>query len=794
MVALPKNMRILPPEEAIPILLDPERSPVIAFDTEFDGSRPVSQADMRGFSLASGNQKDGYVGTFFSFEHGSTKYPWTYVRDKVLWPLFGDPNRTIVMHPPKVDMQIPRARGLRDEDVRAKIECTFSMVHLYDENLPKGLKDLGGALLGVQGLKSHAQTVAEMKKIRKAGEVEARAIIKQAWEVYRDERKRSKVEEVVMDPAWPSWKRVAMRLPPGLKKAEVVARLSDRINSVVQGQANRRASMAYASYGAIDALLTLALRDFLLLGSGPIKGLRDTEQFKHLALETEVCHPVVTEMEEHGCVVDVDLLRDIHAACSKAIVELEDELRRRWAPTLNRPGDPEWKPGSFDQIGEIVWNRWGLRPPPWTQARGEIKPSFRINKTGLCSTKDEVLSWLVEKGGTHAEDIRLLLNWRGFTKIFGTYVDPMLTMALADPQHRIHASFWPVGARTGRFSSSDPNLENIPRPFTMPTLRIPAGADPTVPPPGVVLEGKGANLVWRVRSLRDIFVAPKGRKLVSADLAQIENRLIAHESQDPTLLHLFQGWDCAACGQSGVTKVALHTCPNCGAAEGKRDKAHPDQHAVEGFCLGRDIHAMTAHRLGLVEKHGFKEGRQRAKADNHAYNYGMGANTLARREGMSVSEAQEHLDGLDRTYPYVRQRLHARVKNAVRDDGMVTMFDGHVRRFLAPRLLMATDNFQAWEWEGVIREAVNVLAQGGTGVIMKRAMCSIRNRFTHDPKFAGKVRLINQIHDELLYEADEDVAQDVLALICAELESAAPELSVPVIAEGGVGDTWGEIH
>lgn len=797
MALLPKNMTILPPKKAIPILLDRQRSPVVSFDTEFDASRPTCQADLRGLSLASGNRLDGYIGTFFSFANGLEEFPWTYVRDRVLAPVFGDEHRRLVMHPPKTDMQLVRARGLRD--VRAQIECTFSMVHLFDENLPKGLKDLGEALLGVHGLKTHAQTVAEMRKIRKAGEKEAKAIIKQAWEVYRDERKRSKEEEVDIDPNWPSWKRIAMRLPPKLKKVEVVARLGDRIKTVVESKANRRAAHAYAYYGALDALLTIGIRDLMLDGAPGIPGLKQTEQYKHLDLETQVCHPVVTEMEEHGCVVNVELLRDIHAACAKAITELEDELRKRWAPALNREGDPEWKPGSFEQIGEIIWNRWGLRPPPWTQSHGEIKPSFRIAKTGLCSTKDEVLTYVAEKtAGKHADDIRLLLNWRGFTKIFGTYVEPMLGMVLADPENRIHAAFWPVGARTGRFSSSDPNLENIPRPFTMPTLKIPPGADPLSPPPGVKVEGKGDKLKWRVKSLRDIFIAPKGRKLVSADLAQIENRLIAHESQDPTLLMLFRKWDCAECGKSGETNVSLHACPACGAPEdpdGKgRDKTQPDQPAVKGFCLGRDIHAMTAHRLGLVEKHGFKEGRQRAKADNHAYNYGMGARTLARREGMSVGEAQSHLDGLDQTYPYVRQRLHKRVKRGVKQDGVVTMFDGHVRRFLAPRLLMQTDNFRQWEWEGVIREAVNVLAQGGTGVIMKRAMIAIRNRIQHEDRLRGKVWLINQIHDELLYEAEEDVADYMLQVIIEELEKAAPELSVPVIAEGGVGNTWGEIH
>ena len=793
--ALPRNMRILPPREAIPIIMDRTRSPVVSLDTEYDSSKPVCQADLRGLSLAGGNPRDGFVGTFFSFD-GFGDIPWEYLRDKVLWPLAADPDRTLVMHPPKVDMQPLRARGLKD--VQAKIECTFSMAHLYDENLPKALKDLGESVLGIHGLLTHAQTVDKMKKIRKRGDKEVKAILKQSWEVYRDHRKRSKEEEVPIDPSWPSWKRIAMRLPPKMLKRDVVETLGPRIKEVVTKHYDRTASLEYQRYGAIDALLTIGMRYFFVDGvDGVIEGLPDDQQ-EHLKLETEVCHPVVTEMEERGVKVDVDLLRDIHSACAQAIAELEEDLQARWGVALNRDGDPRWKPGSPDQVGEILWNRWAVRPPPWAQAGGEIRKQFRIKKTGLCSTNDDVLSYLVAKEGPHADDVKMLLDWRSFTKIFGTYVEPMLRMALADPEHRIHSSFWHVGARTGRFSSSDPNLENIPRPTSMPFLRIPVGADPLAPPPGVVVDGKGANLKWRVASLRDVFIAEKGYRFVSADLAQIENRLIAVESKDPVLLRLFRQWDCAECGKSGETNQPLHQCPECGAAEGKRDKSKVDQPPIRGFCLGMDIHSMTAHSIGLPARYRtFDEARQAAKAVNHAFNYGMGARTLARKEGMSRKEAQTHLDNLDKTYPQVRGYLHPRVKRAVRNDGVIVMFDGHKRRFLAPRLLMNSHNFRDWEWEGVIREAVNVLAQGGTGVIVKRAMVRIRARLKEqaqiDARYAD-VRAVNQVHDEILYEAPEEIADDVLTLVRWEMEHAAPDLPIPVLADGATGKRWGEAH
>ena len=160
---------------------------------------------------------------------------------------------------------------------------------------------------------------------------------------------------------------------------------------------------------------------------------------------------------------------------------------------------------------------------------------------------------------------------------------------------------------------------------------------------------------------------------------------------------------------------------------------------------------------------------------------------------MTKKDATRYLALLDKAYPRVRGSLHPRVKRDVYEHGYVVMFDGHIRRFTAQRLLMRTSNLPQWEEEGVIRQAVNVLAQGGTGVVMKRAMVAIRERFIKPP-FAGLVYLVNQVHDELLYEAHKSVSEAAYKIVCEELESAAPELSVPVVAEGGRGRTWGAAH
>jgi DNA polymerase I-like protein with 3'-5' exonuclease and polymerase domains len=794
---------ILPPRDAIALFQDPKASPIVALDTEYDASRPTCRTDMRGLSLATGRPGEGFKGTFFAFGAGGKEtVPWAFLRDRVLWPIFNDPERTVVMHPLKVDMQILRARGLTDDIVRSKLECTMSMAHIYDENLPKGLKELGYALLGLNELSSHAQTTKEMKGITKAGVKLAKEMTRKCWEYYRDHRKTSKDAEAKIDPSLPSWQRMVLRLPPKMKKIEVEQKLGERIRAVIEADHQARADAKYAEYGAMDAIITCAVRWFFIDGVREVIPGILPAHVPLLDLETQVCHPIVTEIEERGLKVDVELLTHIRDRMQESLREIEAELRGRWEPALagvTKDGvQVEWNPDSNDQVAHIVWNVWRLRPPPWALSGGELKPQYIRSQDGLCSTSEDVLTYLIEKQSPHADDLRMLLDYRRLTKVFGTYVVAILDRALIDPEHRIHASFWPVGARTGRWTSDEPNMQNIPRPHTMPTVRIPAGADPEKPPPGIVYEKPdpkiaGSKPTWRVRSLRDVFVAPEGYKLVVVDLSQIENRLVAHESQDSTLLWLYRAWDCADCGASGETNEPLHACPQCGAKEGKRDKAHPTQPAVKGFCLGRDIHAKSAVETGLAAKHGAAEGRQRAKAVNHAYNYGMGANTLARNEGMSVSEAASCLEAMDRCYPGVRGRMHARVKHDVREKGYVEMFDGHVRRFLGPRVLMRSDNFRDHEWEGVIREAVNVLAQGGTGVIVKRAMLAIRRRLRElaktDPRFRN-VYLINQVHDEIVYEAPAEIAQQVFDIVRDELEHAV-QLSVPVMAEGATGERWG---
>lgn len=792
----------LEPAEAVPLLLDRDRSPVVALDTEYEEGRPPCQADLYGVSVAGGTPETGFVGTYWHFGGDGDTWPWEMVRDKVLRPLHRDPDRVITMHPPKVDSQPLRARGVgRNGDCLATIRCTMSQAHVYDENLPKGLKDLAYALLGVTGVASYKKVRAEQKAMLKEGTDLVKDILQQSWLVYRDHRKvrrkKDPIPEVVEDPSWPSWHKLVMRLPArGVKKAEVQDYMRERVEHVVMSDYRARVRERFALYGTEDALYTLGIDYFFQRGMTP-------EQRVVADWESSVCHPLVTEMEEAGLLVDLPRLAVITRRMEEAERELLARVIEQWQPFHEAAGgEGEFNPGSHDQIAPILWNVWKLRPPPWAQKGGRLKPKWRRAKDGLCKTNAKVMEWLIGPKGTSNQtrraQIKLLMERNSLEDMLADRSRPLLAQVQADPLHRVHSSFWPVKPRTGRFSSSEPNVENIPRAGSMPYIWVPQGASYQEVPAGLApakLPNKQVDTTrWQVASLRDCFIPAPGHVLVSADESQVENRIVAHESQDPTLLKVFRGWDCGTCGASGELDLPLHNCPNCGAADGKRDKTHPDQPAVEGFCLGKDIHAHTSASLGWHETKGYAKGRQAAKAVNHATAYGMGAMTMSQTYNMAKQECQAALDAWHARHPNVKSVLHHNVEESIRRLGYVTYFDGeHVRRFDAFKLMMEAGCLENWEWLKVVREGVNAKAQGGTALIIKEAMICIREELlaTHPD-----ARCVNQVHDEVLYEVPEDEAEDVLKIVIRHLEDnrMTRMLSVPILADGAIGRTWGEAH
>jgi len=794
--------KILSPEECLPLLLDRDRSPVVAIDTEFEEGVPPSRAALRAISFAGGTPSSGFFGCAIVFEQRFsrlTSYDWRWTLDRLVLPVFRDPERTVVMHPLKTDLQLLRSRGLRDEDTQCKLEDTIAMAHVIDDNLPHSLKDLEGCLLLAGKGMTYRQTQNAIKKTLKESTKIVKDVMKDVWAIYKEERKHSRVPEAKVDPAWPSVRRLAMMLPTQMLKRDVIATVKPRVEEVVQADYEARALKLMEVYAAEDALGTLGIRY-------QFERMKDPSDQPHIDLETEITHPVVTEMEERGLFVDMPLLQQINSRMGEIAADLKSRVVERFTVKgLNDDPTNPFNPASPDQVAAVVWKSWGLRPPPWTMVHGELKPNFRRAKDGLPKAGKDILDYLAGKGGPHADDLALLKKYRQVQNLISDPITPLIELASADPETRIHATFWPTGARTGRFAHREPNVGNIPRGGTMPEYprRLwPAGADPKKPLPGLYAEEKAGKIIWRVRSLRDVFKATPGMKYVSADLSQIENRIIAHTTQDAKMLWLYQTWDCAECKQTGRSNQPLHNCPNCGASDekAKRDKTHPQQPILEGFSGYRDIHSLAASSItaggkNLFAKYGPKEGRNRGKTYNHAATYGMQANRVARNLGISVKEAREGLATWHGTFRGVKP-LQMRSDLSLKDVGYVTILEGKKRRFLAQRLLKNSGNLRRGDWEGVVREAVNVGAQGGTAIVIKRAMCKIRKRLKElaktDPRYAD-VHLLNQVHDEINYEAPEELAEEVLKIILWELEHAV-ELTVPVIAEGGIGDTWGEAH
>lgn len=824
------SVRVLSIEEATPLLLDINISPVVSLDTEFNKDTGA----LHGMSMAGGPPHDIF-GCFWSFQAPYEQKPFREVLEQVIKPLFGDPARTVVMHPISIDISKLRQRGLTDAHIKCTLEDTIAMAYIYDDNLPHSLKDLMYCILLDASATSYSKTQREIADIKSEGGKVTKQIIEQVWLTYKEYRSKSMVLEETIDPSWPSWKQIAMDLPPGMVRSTPakwkcagkngcgyvnlcdteglgIAALSKRdicnncsrerkitlgveqhvlpiIEPVVQKDFDQRAHNRFALYGAKDAIATLGVRYQL-------KPRLTQAQCTHLQLETDITYPVVTKMEERGLKIDVALLGDICTAMRAATDALNIEVTRIW-----RANDTEFNPDSADQVAKRLWLDWGVRPPRFAIDReGAIKQKHRRNKDGLCSTDASVLEALARQhtGKPIGKAVQKLHDLRRWTKLLGTYVEPILGKALRDPDHRIHASFWPTGARSGRFSSSDPNVENIPRAFTMPIMKPPRGQDPNNPPPGMVKvidKKSGLTKAWRVQSLREVFIPPSGYSYASADLSQIENRIIAYESRDPNMLKLYRKWDCFECKSAGDSNVILHACPECGAAEGKRDKNTPEQPVISGFSHGGDIHSLTAAMLGFFEKYG-DDARQQAKPVNHAATYGMGPGTFSTRQNIPYKDAERDLEAWHSSYPSVGH-LHKRVACEALENGFIKIFDGHVRSFHAQRALKCSGNFKQWQWDGTVREGVNVLAQGGTGVIMKRAMLAIYHHFQElgktDPRYL-QVHLVNQVHDELLYEAPEGIIRDVFKIVCYYLEHSALELDIPILAEGGIGSTWGQAH
>ncbi len=399
--------------------------------------------------------------------------------------------------------------------------------------------------------------------------------------------------------------------------------------------------------------------------------------------------PVLAAMQRVGIKLDRDALRRLSNDFARRIAELEQEIHK----LAGRP----FTIGSPKQLGEILFDEMGLA-------------SVRTGKSGTRATGADVLEALAAQG--HDLPARVL-GWRQLAKLKSTYTDA-LQEQINPETGRVHTNLGQAIASTGRLSSNDPNLQNIP-------IRTEEG-----------------------RKIRHAFVAEAGCKLLSVDYSQIELRLAAHIADVEPLR--------------------------------------------QAFLDGQDIHAITASQVFGVPVEGMDPMiRRQAKAINFGIIYGISAFGLANNLGIPQSEAKAYIEAYFERYPGIRAYMD-RMRKVCRDDGFVTTLFGRKVHFP-----MIKDKNPARR-SFAERAAINAPIQGTAADIIKRAMIRVPPALERH-KLGAKMLL--QVHDELLFEVPDGEVEETSEVVRRVMETAcAPtlELSVPLIADAGVAETWADAH
>ena len=433
------------------------------------------------------------------------------------------------------------------------------------------------------------------------------------------------------------------------------------------------------AYAAEDADITLRLHEVLWprLDAEPtlLSVFRDIEM---------PLVPVLSRVERNGALVDARVLRQQSA-------EIADRLGTLVQQAHEAAGQP-FNLDSPKQLQELLYGKLGL-------------PILRRTPGGQPSTAEEVL----EELASDYELPRVILEYRGLAKLKSTYTDK-LPLQVNAQTGRIHTSYHQAVAATGRLSSSDPNLQNIP-------IRTAEG-----------------------RRIRQAFVAPIGSVLLAADYSQIELRIMAHLS-----------------GDRGLTGA---------------------------FERGLDVHRATAGEVfGVPPGEVSDDQRRSAKAINFGLIYGMSAFGLARQIGVSRTQAAEYIERYFERYPGVRAYMES-TRERARELGYVETLFG--RRLYLPEIRVSNvPRRQAAE-----RTAINAPMQGTAADIIKRAMIAVDRWVT---EACPEVRMIMQVHDELVFELPEALVPAASEEI-RRLMSGAAQLAVPLEVQVGTGRNWDEAH
>ncbi|EFE24891.1 DNA-directed DNA polymerase [Edwardsiella tarda ATCC 23685] len=435
-----------------------------------------------------------------------------------------------------------------------------------------------------------------------------------------------------------------------------------------------------AEYAAEDADVTLRLHQRLwpMLESeaGP----------RHVFCDIDMpLVPVLSRMERTGVLIDSTILGQHSQELAVRLNALEQQ-----AHTL---ADEPFNLSSTKQLQSILFDKQQL-------------PILKKTPGGAPSTNEEVLVELAEQG---YELPQVILDYRTLAKLKSTYTDKLPQM-VSPLTGRVHTSYHQAVTATGRLSSSDPNLQNIP-----------------------VRSDEG-------RRIRQAFIAPAGSKIVAADYSQIELRIMAHLSGDRGLL--------------------------------------------EAFAAGKDIHRATAAEVfGLPLEAVTADQRRSAKAINFGLIYGMSAFGLARQLNIGRNEAQRYMDLYFERYPGVLAYME-RTRQQASEQGYVETLDG--RRLYLPEI----NARNAMRRKAAERAAINAPMQGTAADIIKRAMIAVDAWLQQSQP---QVRMIMQVHDELVFEVPEALVDEVVSHVRTLMEGSLA-LAVPLKVDIGCGENWDQAH
>jgi DNA polymerase-1 len=431
-------------------------------------------------------------------------------------------------------------------------------------------------------------------------------------------------------------------------------------------------------YAAEDADITLQLHLNL---QEQLKAQKD--QYK---LYREIEMPLVNilaKIEQTGVLVDREILRAQSHELGKKIIELQQQAYKLVGREFNL--------NSPKQLQEILFEEQGI-------------PVIKKTPTGKPSTSEDVLQELAE-----AHELpRVIIENRSLSKLKSTYTDK-LPLEINSRTGRIHTSYHQAVTTTGRLSSSNPNLQNIP-------IRTAEG-----------------------RKIRQAFIAEAGYKVMAADYSQIELRIMAHMSQDENLL--------------------------------------------DSFAKNQDVHSRTASQVFAVNiDEVSSEQRRAAKAINFGLMYGMSAFGLGKQLGIARGEAQDYMNRYFEQYPKVAEFMQT-IKAEAKENAYVDTLFG--RRLYFPEIKNRNGRIRA----GAERAAINAPMQGTAADIIKKAMLAVYAEIKDNPD----IRMIMQVHDELVFEVKQDRLEELTVLVKDLMENAV-ELDVPLKVDTGVGDNWDEAH